>query len=190
MASEEQLDNLLAQLTQSVTELKSHGIAPGRDFPQRMKAIQAAQDLITSLKNPADYWVDLCISWGVTAAIKLFRDWKVFDEIPDEGSISYAELAKKANAEESLLSESHGPWPASSTVLRFFFFFYSMLTRNLARLAWVLVSNGLLKQVGEDQVAHTPRSKFFVDASPVGLIYQIGLVIIRNALLSFSSSLH
>jgi len=29
------------------------------------------------------------------------------------------------------------------------------------RVAWVLVANGLLKQIDDDKVAHTPRSKVF-----------------------------
>ncbi len=39
-------------------------------------------------------------------AISLFMEWKLFDRIPVTGSISYAELAKSLDADESLVSES------------------------------------------------------------------------------------
>lgn len=40
-------------------------------------------------------------SWNI------FMEWKVFDKIPLEGSISLKELAESVGAEESLISSSH-----------------------------------------------------------------------------------
>ncbi|KAI5921948.1 hypothetical protein F4810DRAFT_711986 [Camillea tinctor] len=39
------------------------------------------------------------------------------------------------------------------------------------RIGGVIVSMGVLQQVGEDQVAHTPRSIIFTKDNPVGLVY-------------------
>jgi len=37
----------------------------------------------------------------------------------------------------------------------------------------VLVSSDILKQVGSDQIAHTPRSLIFVGDNPAGSTYQM-----------------
>jgi hypothetical protein len=38
------------------------------------------------------------------AALRMLRELKVFDKIPQEGSISYRDLAASVGAEEALLS--------------------------------------------------------------------------------------
>lgn len=40
-----------------------------------------------------------------TLAIRLLIDWKVFDAIPLEGAVSYADLASKVDADEIILSK-------------------------------------------------------------------------------------
>lgn len=79
------------------------------------------------------------------AAIRTFMSWKVFDAMPLEGSITYEELATKAEADLS----------------------------TLRRLAWIMVSTGTLKQVGEDSVAHTRLSKVYAKRHPSGMLFQI-----------------
>lgn len=39
-------------------------------------------------------------------ALRMLMELKVFDKIPQEGSISYKELAESVGAEESLLSKN------------------------------------------------------------------------------------
>lgn len=39
-------------------------------------------------------------------ALRILMELKAFDHIPDEGSISYKDLAEKVGAEENLLSRS------------------------------------------------------------------------------------
>ena len=73
------------------------------DTAQRRRIIDAAQKLITAVKDPADEWVDVSAQMALMAANRLFTVWKVWDEIPLEGSISYTDLAAKVDAEVSLL---------------------------------------------------------------------------------------
>ncbi len=79
-------------------------------------------------------------------SIRLFMDWGVFDHIPLNASISYEKLASLAEADVDIISK--------------------LLARRvdkvntcIARLSWMLVSTGLLTQIGPDHVAHTSRSK-------------------------------
>jgi hypothetical protein len=43
----------------------------------------------------------------------------------------------------------------------------------LARIGGVLVSLGVLKQIGHDKIAHTPKSVAFTKDHPVGLVYSM-----------------
>ncbi|KAL0941938.1 o-methyltransferase [Colletotrichum truncatum] len=70
--------------------------------------------------------------------LRLFIDWEVFENIPLEGTISYAQLAKKVDADESLLR----------------------------RYAWALVARRILRQQGEDDIAHTEVSKVYLPGRP------------------------
>lgn len=76
------------------------------DKAQRRRIIDAANKLITAVKDPADEWFDATAQVAQLGANRLFWEWKVYDQIPLEGSISYGELAGKVDAEESLISES------------------------------------------------------------------------------------
>ncbi|GME23733.1 O-methyltransferase family 2 [Neofusicoccum parvum] len=79
------------------------------------------------------------------AALRLLMDWDVFDKIPREPeSISYAALSAKVDTEERLLK----------------------------RMAWMLVSRGLLRQVGEDRVAHTKLSPIFAERESYALWFK------------------
>jgi hypothetical protein len=79
------------------------------DKVQRRRIIEAAQKLIRSVKNPADEWMDTMAHTSHIVAQRLFTEWKVWDEIPVEGSISYADLAAKVNGEESLICKRRRP---------------------------------------------------------------------------------
>jgi hypothetical protein len=78
------------------------------DKAQRRRIIDAAQKLITAVKDPADEWLDVAGQMALMGANRLFTVWKVWDEIPLEGSISYADLAAKVDAEVSLLCKLCG----------------------------------------------------------------------------------
>jgi hypothetical protein len=95
-------------------------------------------------------------------ATRCFMKWGVFDMIPSTGSISYKDLAEKIGAEESLISKSsHDGTPH-----------HHQLT-SPARMAWIMVSTGVLEQIGEDQIAHTRLSKVYTNYHPSGIMFQV-----------------
>jgi hypothetical protein len=75
------------------------------DKGQRQQIIEAASKILAAAKDPSDQGMDAIGQLTVIAANRIFWEWGVFDEIPLEGSISYADLARKVNADVSLLSE-------------------------------------------------------------------------------------
>jgi hypothetical protein len=81
--------------------------------------------------------------------------------IPSSGSISYKELADKAGAEEALISRSS---PS---------LFHITSAKSPARMAWIMVSTGVLEQVGDDHIAHTRLSKVYTNYHPSGLMFQV-----------------
>ncbi|KKY29375.1 putative o-methyltransferase [Diaporthe ampelina] len=95
-------------------------------------------------------WEKRVAQMGEFVALKLFIDWEVFENIPLQGTISYAELASKLNVEVSLLT----------------------------RLAWVLVASGVLSQVDEDLVAHTEVSRLYLPGTADRLQFSFGFDII------------
>ncbi|GKT51203.1 methyltransferase fsa4 [Colletotrichum spaethianum] len=117
----------------------------GGDFDkaQRRRIIEAATKLINAVKEPADEWFDTTLQVAQLGAKRLFAEWKVYDHIPLEGSISYGELAGRVDAEESLIR----------------------------RIGGVLTSINFLEQVGDNSVAHTKRSRVYVEAHPIGQIF-------------------
>ncbi|TDZ16416.1 Methyltransferase fsa4 [Colletotrichum orbiculare MAFF 240422] len=122
------------------------------DKTRRRHIIDAAHKLINAVKDPADEWFDVTAQVAQLGASRLFWEWKAYDRIPAEGSVSYAELAGAVEAEESLIR----------------------------RIGGVLTSTGILQQVGDDAVAHTRRSRVYVDGHPagqiVGMAWENGLV--------------
>ena len=73
------------------------------DKAQRRRIIDAAQRVITAVKDPADGWMDFTAQMALMAASRLFTVWEVWDEIPLQGSIPYTDLAAKVGAEVSVL---------------------------------------------------------------------------------------
>ncbi|KXH48472.1 O-methyltransferase [Colletotrichum simmondsii] len=111
--------------------------------------IQRAQAIIDKLEDtPRERAMNDCIKVGEMTAKQLFNAWGVFQKIPIEGSISYKELASSVGCELQLL----------------------------VRLAWMLNSTGILKQVGEDAVAHTEKSRMFINDNPDGDLTRIVFV--------------
>ncbi|KAK1622379.1 O-methyltransferase [Colletotrichum phormii] len=118
-----------------------------RDFKSGI--IQRAQAIIDRLEDtPRERAMNDCIKVGEMTAKQLFNAWGVFQKIPVDGSISYKELASSVGCELQLL----------------------------VRLAWMLNSTGILKQVSEDAVAHTEKSKMFINDNPDGDLTRIVFV--------------
>ncbi|KAK1997564.1 O-methyltransferase [Colletotrichum falcatum] len=113
------------------------------DKAQRRRIIEAATKLINAVKDPADEWFDTTAQVAELGAKRLFAEWRVYDRIPLQGSISYAELAAAVDAEEALIR----------------------------RIGGVLTSVNFLEQVGDGSVAHTKRSRVYANDHPIGLIF-------------------
>ncbi|ROV91086.1 hypothetical protein VPNG_09939 [Cytospora leucostoma] len=100
------------------------------DKAQRRKIIDAAQRILDTIKEPGDRWIHFVQETASFTAAKPFYDWGAFEVIPLQGSIFYHELAVRTETEEPILRRTGG----------------------------VLVSHGVLKQIGEDDISHTHRS--------------------------------
>lgn len=75
------------------------------DKGRRRRIADAANRLIAAVRDPGDEWFDATAQVAQLGANRLFWEWKAYDHIPPEGSISYADLAGKVDAEVSLISE-------------------------------------------------------------------------------------
>jgi hypothetical protein len=51
---------------------------------------------------------------GEIGATYMYMEWKLFDKIPETGSVSYKELAASVGAEESVVCE----WPSFPSTTR------------------------------------------------------------------------
>ncbi|KXH60270.1 O-methyltransferase [Colletotrichum salicis] len=101
-------------------------------------AVDIAQKILTATRGPTPDWMDWMIKVMELTGLKLFLDWNALEMIPSEGSIKYSELADKLSADEPLVR----------------------------RLAWVLVSGGLLRQIDVDKIAHTDKSRKYLPGMP------------------------
>ena len=106
------------ELTGAVDEFTSQAAGAGQtaasghnlNLGQRRRIIDAAKD-------PVDQWMDVTAQSALFTANRLLFQWGVFEAIPLEGSISYAELAAKVDADPVLISELPARAPQSATSL-------------------------------------------------------------------------
>lgn len=113
------------------------------DQGRREKIAEVTQKILSTVKDPADQSVDMTMQCALFVARRLFSEWGAWDHIPlgSRATITYADLASGLDAEESLVR----------------------------RIGGVLVSQGVLTQVGADEIAHTPRSLIFTKGQSAGL---------------------
>ncbi|OJD29220.1 o-methyltransferase [Diplodia corticola] len=128
-------------------EIGDYSDSSGPDgFAQRKRIIALAREIIDDVQDPREKpFDDYCVWMAEMGALRLLMDWRALEHIPSDGCISYADLAAKVNAEEPLLR----------------------------RFAWVLVSTGVLRQIGDDCVAHTKFSPIYANDVPQGKFFQI-----------------
>lgn len=93
------------ELNAAVGELTSPEGDSILDKAECQKIVNAAQNILSVAKDPSGQGMEFLGQITVMTAIRIFCEWRVFDEIPLEGSISYRELTTKVDAELSLLSE-------------------------------------------------------------------------------------
>ncbi|KAK0702185.1 S-adenosyl-L-methionine-dependent methyltransferase [Lasiosphaeris hirsuta] len=82
---------------------------------------------------------------GEMGATYMFMEWKLFDRIPNSGSISYKELAASVGAEEAVIS----------------------------RIGGMLVATGRLVQTSPGHVAHSASSRIFTTEHPAGNLFRV-----------------
>ncbi|KAK5988975.1 Methyltransferase fsa4 [Cladobotryum mycophilum] len=112
----------------------------------RASLVEAAGKLLNAAQQPIDLVLGIMKTSAKFTALRLFIKWKAFETIPAEGSITYTALAERLGADVELVT----------------------------RMAWVLVSNGILSQVGNDQVTHTQASLVFASVNPLSALTQMG----------------
>ncbi|KAH8881467.1 O-methyltransferase [Thozetella sp. PMI_491] len=112
-----------------------------------MKILSTIQNMAAPLMEPQDEIMDMLPKLAKFSITGLFIKWGAFKAIPAEGTISYGELAAKLKADVNLIT----------------------------RFSWTLVSTGLLKQIGEDQVAHTRSSLIYSSLNPLSALIRVGI---------------
>ncbi|OHW97709.1 o-methyltransferase [Colletotrichum incanum] len=136
------MSNYSEKLSELASRLSQLAASSSSDAEKNKDAVIIAQNVINTERGPTPDWMDRMINVMEVVGLKIFLEWKIFDLIPLDKSISYAHLAKKLEADVSLIR----------------------------RLSWVLVSGGILNQVGEDKVAHTDKSKLYLLGTPNELL--------------------
>ncbi|KAI3392444.1 hypothetical protein diail_5688 [Diaporthe ilicicola] len=115
------------------------------DKAQRQQVIEAAHKVLNAVQRPDDVWVEMHMNIARMAACELFYRWGAFEAIPVQGSISYRDLAVATKSEEALLR----------------------------RIAGVLVSQGCLKQTGQDDIFHTQESLAYRNDNPMSHVFHM-----------------
>jgi hypothetical protein len=93
-----------AQLIEAAKSLRNGSISL-KDPAEKTKIVGAAKAAIKAVESPMDMVVDTAILLSNLVAIRLFADWKAFQAIPSDGSISYTDLAGKIGADANLTSK-------------------------------------------------------------------------------------
>lgn len=70
---------------------------------RRRAIVQAAEQVLASARDPGSQWIEDALEMARLGATHLFQVWGGFAEIPNQGTISFAELAQKLDAETSLI---------------------------------------------------------------------------------------
>ncbi|KAF4414313.1 Methyltransferase fsa4 [Colletotrichum fructicola] len=137
---------ILCTCTETLTDLASQlsGIAtsPASDAEKNAAAAGIAKQILKTVRTPYPDWMEKAFANVEITALRLCIDWGVFAAIPEQGTISFSELAKQVKSETSLIR----------------------------RICWVPIASGVLRQYGTDQVGHTALSRQYLPGSPDGLL--------------------
>ncbi|KAK1966839.1 O-methyltransferase [Colletotrichum sublineola] len=144
------LSGLASQLSQLATSSSS-------DDEKNKEAVIIAQNVLHAAGGLMPDWVDRMTNVMQVVGLKLFLDWKAFDLIPLDSSVSYDHLARHLVADVSLVR----------------------------RLSGVLIAGGILTQIDEDRVAHTEKSKSYLSGAPGELLLHTMQVLYEEHILTF-----
>ncbi|KZL64603.1 o-methyltransferase [Colletotrichum incanum] len=142
-----ELQQLATTLLTDVTHYTLRGNAPAGVSENSRAAIMTTAQAIINLVRCDTHLepMDDCVKIGEMVAKQMFAAFGAFQQIPPEGSVTYAELATSVRCDVHLLT----------------------------RFAWMLLSTGILRQDGRDRIAHTDRSRVFLDCHPTGDLTQV-----------------
>lgn len=101
----EDIRSAVAQLNAAIGEIEDQ--TPEDKEPDKallLRITEAAQTIHSAAKSPASLGMEAISQLSLIAANRIFWEWKVFDAIPRDGSITYAELAAKVDADLSVIS--------------------------------------------------------------------------------------
>ncbi|KAH7152774.1 O-methyltransferase [Dactylonectria macrodidyma] len=135
-ANKSQLLALLGRLTASINALS--GLDDSGSHANRQAVLAIAHEIVHEVTLPEETWLgDITFMCTMTAS-RLFVKWGAFEGIPIKGVIGYDALAEKLKLDKSLFK----------------------------RVGAVLAASKILRLVGDDHLAHTPKSLVYVDSSP------------------------
>ena len=102
-----QLDALASRLSQIAREMEAGSNPLATNYSARMALANNMDAVMNTFLTPENRVNLMIFQTAHLATIRLFLKWKAFDAIPAEegAAISYAELAARLGAEESLISE-------------------------------------------------------------------------------------
>ncbi|KAK3324340.1 S-adenosyl-L-methionine-dependent methyltransferase [Cercophora scortea] len=142
---DDRLRFLAAEISRNVDSVATDELA-------RVKMTTAALELVGAVRTPADTIMSWFANASAVSAVRVFLHWGVFDAIPAAGSetkgqpgVSYAELADRVGAEESVL----------------------------LRTAWMLMSSGVLRHTAPNRVCHTPTSLLLRAGGPMSEMFKL-----------------
>lgn len=125
-------------------EIKTLG-GGGNDGMIKKGILQKAKQIAGMVGGTEMIIPGYAVAMGEIGATYMFMEWKLFDKIPETGSISYKELAASIGAEEAVV----------------------------ARIGGMLVATGRLVQTSSGHVAHSPSSRIFTSTHPAGNLFRV-----------------
>ncbi|KAF7551100.1 hypothetical protein G7Z17_g5258 [Cylindrodendrum hubeiense] len=132
-----QLLTLSGRLTAAINTLPTLNHREG-GVANRRAIIALAQEILHKATLPEEEWLgDVALLCTMTAS-RLFLKWGAFDGIPTKGAVAYDSLAEKLKVDASLFR----------------------------RVGAMLVASKVLRQLGDDHLAHTPRSLIYANSAP------------------------
>lgn len=97
----DQLDSLAASLTKAAKDLRADPKSSPGAHEELVELLRRTSGIVN---QPRDDLADLMMGFVQCTAIRLLVKWKVFEHIPGEGTISYADLAAKAACDKNFIS--------------------------------------------------------------------------------------
>lgn len=96
------LQTLASQLTSTVNDYATNSNQQN-ETAKRMAIVALARNIVNEAIPPERHWQIQASALDALVASQLFQRWGAFDEIPVDGVIDSDDLARKLDADESLI---------------------------------------------------------------------------------------